>query len=172
MARYALINNTNSKVENLIVVENINDFDVPQGFSLIKSDTANINDDYYNGDFVTPPPPLPTKNELINYASDRRWYKEVKGITVAGILIATDDRSKQMIMGARIAADTNPEFITQWVAKDGSIYNIDAQTIIAISNAVLEHVANCFAVYSTIKQQIDDGTITTYESIDSSFTVI
>jgi hypothetical protein len=57
-------------------------------------------------------PPLPTKDELIAYAADVRWRKEVGGIVVAGVPVATDDRSKQMIIGARLAANSDPDWST------------------------------------------------------------
>jgi hypothetical protein len=102
------------------------------------------------------------------YAADKRWRKEQGGITLGGLPIATDDRSKQMIMGARIASDVDPEFTTQWVA-DGNVYPLTSEQIIDISNAVLTHVASCFATFATVSSGIDDGTITTTEEIDAAF---
>lgn len=105
---------------------------------------------------------------LTNYAANRRWQKEQGGITVAGLPIATDDRSKQMILGARIAADANPDFTTPW-AVGPNVYELSAQQIIGISNAVLAHVASCFASYGAIITGLDDGSITTKEQIDAAF---
>ncbi|MDM9583105.1 hypothetical protein [Nostoc sp. GT001] len=51
MARYALING--SKVENVIVLNNINDFQT--NLTLVQSDTANIGD-IWNGESFSPPP--------------------------------------------------------------------------------------------------------------------
>lgn len=113
--------------------------------------------------------PQPTTAELIAYAATARWRKETGGITVGGIPIATDDRSKQMIMGVRIAADADAGFTTPWVAADGAIHTVDAATVIAISNAVLAHVAACFATYAAVKAAIDDETITTFAEIDAAF---
>ena len=65
--------------------------------------------------------PQTTASDLIAYAAAARWRKETGGITVFGIPVKTDDRSKQMVMGARIAADIDPDFTTPWIAADGSI---------------------------------------------------
>lgn len=111
----------------------------------------------------------PVEISLAAYAAAARWQKETGGITVAGIPIATDDRSKQMLLGARVAADADPEFETAWVGDDGQIYDVNAAQIIAISNAVLAHVAACFATYATVKAGIDAETITATAQIDAAF---
>lgn len=115
--------------------------------------------------FIAPP----TKIELAAYASNKRYEKEVGGITVGDVPIATDDRSKQMILGARVAADANPEFSTPWVGADESVTMVDATTMIAISNAVLLHVATCFGIYALVKAGIDADEVTTTEQIDAAF---
>jgi hypothetical protein len=51
MARYALING--SKVENVIVLNNVNDFQT--NLTLVQSDTANIGDIWNGETFSTPP---------------------------------------------------------------------------------------------------------------------
>ena len=108
---------------------------------------------------------------LYTYAADARWRKEVSGITVAGAPITTDDRSKQMIIGARLAASVNPAWSTMWVGADGNIYPVDAATIIAISDAVQDHVNDCFTIFASVKADIDNGSITTTAQIDSAFDI-
>ena len=106
--------------------------------------------------------------DLTAYAADARWRKEVGGITISGIPIATDDRSKQMIMGARIAADADDTFTTSWDA-GGTVVPLDAATIIAVSNAVLAHVNECFMIYATVQAGIAAHTITKTAQIDAAF---
>lgn len=125
------------------------------------------------GGFVEPPqPPIDPAEQkamLIAYAADARWRKEVGGIIVGGVPVATDDRSKQMILGARLAAEADSGFTTPWVGSDGSINTLNAAQVVAISNAVLAHVAGCFATFATVKADIDTGDITTREEIDAAF---
>lgn len=106
---------------------------------------------------------------LEGYAARKRWEKEVGGIEVAGTTVYTDDRSKMMIMGARIAAEADPGFATQWKAADGSFVEIDAATIIAISDAVLAHVDACFAIEAQVLDGIGNETITSTAEIDAAF---
>jgi hypothetical protein len=125
------------------------------------------------GGFVEPPqPPIDPAEQkalLVAYAADMRWRKETGGIVVGGVPVATDDRSKQMIMGARIAAEADSEFTTPWVGIDGSINTLTAAQVIAVSNAVLAHVAGCFATFAALQPDITAGTITTREEIDAAF---
>jgi hypothetical protein len=123
---------------------------------------------WQNGELVSYDPPQPPI-DLTAYAADVRWRKEVGGITVADVHVATDDRSKQMIIGARIAAGADPEWSTKWVGADGSINDIDATTIVAISDAVQVHVNACFTIYASVKSDIDTGAITTTQEIDAAF---
>lgn len=106
---------------------------------------------------------------LSTYAAYKRYAKEIGGITISNIPVATDDRSKQMILGARLAAETDSNWSTSWVAADGSIAPVNAATIIAISDAVQAHVNNCFTTYAVVKADIDSGEITTTAEIDAAF---
>lgn len=106
---------------------------------------------------------------LQEYIAAKRWEKEVGGIEVNGLFIATDDRSKMMISGARVAAQSNPEFSTQWKAATGDFLMVDAATIIAVSDAVLNHVAQCFAVEASIASDIQSGAELTMTDIDEIF---
>lgn len=107
--------------------------------------------------------------DLADYAAQRRWEKEVGGILVGGMAIATDDRSKTMIVGARVKAENDPGFTTPWKGANGEFITIDAATIIAISDAVLAHVAACFALESAVLGAIAAGDITTTAEIDAAF---
>ena len=121
------------------------------------------------GEFTAPPPLPPEPVDLIAYASSKRWAIENGGFTFSGFNVATDDRSKLMISGARIKADKDPEFTTRWKTDSGAFITLDAATIIAISDAVLAHVDNCFAIEADVIDAIADGTITTTAQIDLAF---
>ncbi|TCR60928.1 DUF4376 domain-containing protein [Bosea sp. BK604] len=115
------------------------------------------------------PPPASPPIDLLAYAADRRWRQEVGGITISGVPIATDDRSKIMIMGARVAAEADPDWSTIWHGADGGTYPIDAAAIVAISDAVQAHVNQGFATFAEVKAEIEAGEITTPEEVDAAF---
>lgn len=78
-----------------------------------------------------------------------RYDKEVGGITLAnGMTVATDDRSKGLIAGARIDTMADPTILTNWKADTGWV-QIDADTVAMISSAVAAHVRACFTVEKT-----------------------
>lgn len=122
--------------------------------------------------FVPPSATTYSTAQLVAYAASKRYDTENGGLTFSGIPVATDDRSKQMIMGARIAASSDPNFTTQWVGADGNVYVLNATQLIAISNAVLAHVSTCFSVYATVKSNIVGATVTTLAQIDAAFAAI
>lgn len=116
--------------------------------------------------FVQSSPDDLTKKQLISYAADKRWEKEVGGIVVNNMPVATDDRSKQMIMGARIAAESDSKFTTSWVGADGTVSVLTAPQIIAISDAVLDHVNEVFTEFAQVKKDVDSGKITKSDKVD------
>lgn len=113
--------------------------------------------------YEAPPP------DLSAYAARRRWEREVGGIVVGGVTVHTDDRSKMLLAGARMAAEGDTAWTTEWKAADGTFVTLDAGTIVALSNALLAHVAACFAVEATVLAGIAAGTITSTEQIDVAF---
>ena len=106
---------------------------------------------------------------LQEYAAAKRWEKEVGGIEINGLTVATDDRSKTMISGARVAAMADPAFITAWKTSNGEFVPLDARAVIAISDAVLAHVTGCFAIEAEVLSGIESGSITTHAQIDPFF---
>lgn len=119
-----------------------------------------------SGDFL---PPEIQAIDLAAYAADARWRLETGGITVAGVPVLTDDRSKLMIAGARLAAMADPAWTTPWHGADGGIYPLDAAAIVAISDAVSAHVQATFSTFATVKAAIASGAITTTAEIDAAF---
>ena len=107
--------------------------------------------------------------DLVTHAADRRWQKEVGGIVVDGIPVATDDRAKLMITGARVAAMADPAWTTTWHGTDGNSYPVDAAAMVAISDAVQAHVNATFATFATVKAAIEAGAITTAAQVDAAF---
>ena len=119
---------------------------------------------------AAPPPAPPGKSRLTSYAAAKRYTVETGGIVVNGVKVATDDRSKTMIIGAALKADKDPAFTTSWVAADGSVHALDAAAIEAISDAVAMHVDAAFSTYATVADAIaaDPPTITSLAEIDAA----
>lgn len=114
-------------------------------------------------------PVAPTISALQAHVANARWKAETGGITVGGITVFTDDRSKMMLMGARVHATTDPGFTTPWKTSDGSFVILDAATITALSNAVLAHVNACFAREAEVQAAILEEEVTTTAEIDEAF---
>lgn len=119
--------------------------------------------------FLSQPPPPPVSAGLIEYAAAKRWQIETGGISIGGLAVHTDDRSKSMLMGARLHVATDPGFTTRWKTPDGTFAVLDAATIMALSSAVLSHVDACFDREADVLEEILAERVTTREQIDAAF---
>lgn len=109
---------------------------------------------------------------LGEYAKDSRWRRETGGITVDGIKVATDDRSKMLIAGAEAVAKDDPTFLTPFRDAGGEEHMLKADEVIAVAKAVRRHVAACFAAYSDVIAKIDAGTLKTRAKVDAAFAAV
>lgn len=136
----------------------------------VATTTAAIGDIYADGEFTTPerPVPPPTEADLIAYAAARRWLVETDGIVVDGIPVATDDRSKLLVLGAARLAYASASFTTPFKAADGSLHTLTAAQVIAISDAGSAHVQATFETFAAVAAQIGAGTLTTFAEIDAA----
>ena len=89
----------------------------------------------------------------------RRYEAEVGGITVLGVPIDTDDRSKLLINGAALEATIDPAYTMQW-KKPGGFIELTAQQVIGIARAVRAHVQACFDREAELLAALEAGTLT------------
>lgn len=97
---------------------------------------------------------------VIDYApriAARRYQAEVGGITLNGLQVNTDDRSKLLINGAALEATIDPAYVMQWKTTDGFVHLSGAQ-VIGIARAVRAHVQACFDREAELLAQLDAGT--------------
>ena len=98
----------------------------------------------------------PLNREII---AARRYEAEVGGITLNGVQIDTDDRSKLLINGAALEATIDPAYVMQWKTPGGFI-ELTAQQVIGIARAVRAHVQACFDREAELMAALDAGTLT------------
>lgn len=104
------------------------------------------------------PPPLTLAEEVaakkVTLASCR-YAKEIGGLVMPnGMKVATDDRSKGLITGARLDTMADPTILTNWKADTGWV-QIDADTVAMIATAVAAHVRACFTAEQAHSSTID-----------------
>ncbi|MBP2310158.1 DUF4376 domain-containing protein [Azospirillum melinis] len=88
-------------------------------------------------------------------ATDLRWQKETAGILINGMQVATDDRSKTLILGKRAKGRENPDMAFRWKAASGAWVELTGAQIIAIADAVADHVQACFDREGDLHDAID-----------------
>lgn len=109
---------------------------------------------------VPPPPPSPdpeslpaAKSRLLARLAHRRWQVETGGFVIGGLSIATDDRSKLMLMGAAEQARRDSTWTARWKTGTGWA-NLTAAQVTAVADAALAHVQACFALEADLAGQI------------------
>jgi len=118
---------------------------------------------------VEPESGPPSVNALIAYAAQRRWEKEVGGITMSGVPVPTDDRAKLLLLGAAESmADGSSAPLVIGGVNYGTMSKAQFQ---AINAAVVAHVQSTFATLATVVAAIsaDPPTITDKAGIDGAF---
>lgn len=111
------------------------------------------------------------KSDLAAYAAARRYTIETGGIMVGSMEVSTDRQTQQMINGAFNMAQQNAEFTTMWKGSSGSFVELNAETIIAIAQAIGAHVAACFASEAAAVAKINAGVYTTRDHIDAAIVI-
>ena len=109
------------------------------------------------------------KNELLFYASNKRWELETAGAPFRGHLVATDDRSKLMMMSAVMAAGLVVNWSTTWQFLDGSSLKLNKADVTEMSLVVQAYVNSLFGTFATIKADIQAGGVTTRDQVDARF---
>lgn len=89
----------------------------------------------------------------------RRWLAETSGTTFGGMQIDTDDRSKLLINGAALRADRSADYVLRWKTSEGFV-DLPAAQVLAIADAVSEHVQLCFDREDVLLGAVADGSIT------------
>lgn len=107
--------------------------------------------------------------DLLSHARRQRWQFETGGVTVAGIRVATDDRSKILLRGSVDMAEADATFFAPFTDVDGVEHPLGADAIKATWAAVTAHVAAAFTIFSVVRKGISDGTVTTFAAIDAAF---
>lgn len=131
----------------------------------------------WDGEEFSLPAPVFTQEMLIERAAQKRWERENTSILLDGFPVATDDRSKVLIMGARMRADLalrqDPpgDVVEQWASPFGNV-QLHAVDLVAISNALAHHVSVIFAKYAEVELAIANGSITTYDEVDEAFLAV
>jgi hypothetical protein len=82
-----------------------------------------------------------------------RYTAETAGITINGSTIATDRTSQAMITGAALKATQDETCSCQWKTAQGFV-TLTAAQIIAIADAVRDHVQGCFDQEATLAGQV------------------
>lgn len=110
-----------------------------------------------------------SKDELKSHAKEARLAHETGGFTFNNLLIETDEKTERRLIGARVKAEANSNYqVTDWKVGEEFV-TLNAATIIAISDALNDHVASAFTHEKTVREEIDAGTLTSPAQVKSRY---
>ena len=105
-------------------------------------------------------PIAPTRRaDWTSLIAARRWLAETSGTTFGGMPIDTADRSKLLINGAALRADRSADYVLRWKTSQGFV-DLTAAQVLAVADAVSEHVQLCFDREDVLLGAVADGSIT------------
>lgn len=108
------------------------------------------------------------KDALTSWAANHRWELETAGAPFRGYRVATDDRSKLMMVGSVIAAQMTPDYKTVWQFLDGSL-SLTGADVTEMSLMTQRWVNGLFDVFAEVRALIDSGEITSTSQISERF---
>lgn len=87
------------------------------------------------------------RTNLINTISSYRYELETGGVTIDGVFVATDDRSKTLLFGASIKAKeailNQVGYSIDWKTSNGWV-TLSAEQVVTISDTVWTFIQQCF----------------------------
>mgnify|MGYP000199153969 CR=1 FL=1 len=103
---------------------------------------------------------------IIDHLPAYRYQKETGGITVNGVQIQTDRESRAILTGAYVRAKEDNLYTVRWKTPAGFV-TLNAAQIIAISDAVADHVQKCYAAEADVYSDI--LSMTSKEDVETAF---
>jgi hypothetical protein len=121
-------------------------------------------DGRYYGASGVPHPLDQLKAQKKAEAAARRWERENAGVVIDGVRFSTDERTRTVLIGARIMAREDSSYTVEWKS-DGQFTSLNAAQIIKAADGVAAHVKSCFVVEKAHAAAID--ALTTQQSVIS-----
>lgn len=95
-----------------------------------------------------------------------RWEQEIGGFDLAGMTIRTDANSQAKVAAAYTLAKLDPEYMVPvWEAVPGTFVSLSNAQLIAMGDAVRDHVQGTFNRKAALHSQI--AALDTFEAIEA-----
>lgn len=139
-----------------IGVSDIHEQAVPYGQRVVGRSLDVIVDQVVETLDLEPIPLADLKAERLAGLRERRWVAESGGVTVGGVLVASDEKGQGKIAGAIQLFEKDPTLeAIDWEAQPGAWITIAAATATATGIAVGRHVQACFSHARALNAAID-----------------
>lgn len=112
-----------------------------------------------------------TKRQALRaYAARRRYRKETASVEIGGLRVPTDERTQSVLAGAYARARADASYaIAKWKVGPSQYVALSNGEIIAIGEAVADHIQRCFDRNAEVDDLIDSDEVTTTTQVDALF---
>lgn len=123
---------------------------------------------WVNGSWVAP------KESLLKYNKKKRKEFEEKGTSAPdGTPLKTSDTDQAKVTAAIKFLETRPQGSTiSFAVSESDFVTLDLQGLLGIGEVIGQYVQSLFSKQAAIAEQINNGTITTKEEIDSRWSAV
>lgn len=111
-------------------------------------------------------PVLSDADDLRAYAASLRYYRSRAGVTIAGVLYATDDATNDRITSKIPLFQVDPKATITWKAPGGFV-TLDLAGFTAMMHAVTAFREACFAAEGKADAGIADGSVATMAAVEA-----
>ncbi|MEB0178780.1 DUF4376 domain-containing protein [Pseudomonas sp. CCC3.2] len=147
------------------LVDSINE--IPKGAIKVTDDvwlaTANETDGIWmlgaDGTISKSPRPVDAPDYPALFASER-FTHETAGITVNGMAVYTGRTTQNKLTGAAVRAGREANYTVNWKLSDNTFVNLTSTQLIAIANAVGDHVQACYDREAALLAAVADKSYT------------
>lgn len=112
-----------------------------------------------DGQWIAPPPTPEPEPAWPDVIAARRYDAEVGGIELSEMHIDTSRDSQALITGAALSAMRNAAYVCRWKTVAGFV-DLGAERVLAVADAVRDHVQACFDREAELLAELEAGTLT------------
>lgn len=114
-------------------------------------------------------PPPPSKQELRDYAAEKRWSVETGGSAWNGHVVRTDRDSQSKLIAEFVAiqAGIRPD-PSRWKMQSGDFVSLSNGQMTDVILTARTHVAQAFEIEDLVLNDIEAGLITTFQDIEQA----
>jgi hypothetical protein len=96
-----------------------------------------------------------SKDRAKETVANNRYNYEISGVSYNDIYVSTDRESQSKIIAVDVIASRDSSYSVRWKTANNTFINMNSDTILQVSNTVLNHVQSAYTLESNKIDEID-----------------